>query len=202
MRFNRLFIVALVLFTSSIVWAGGAKNLQQIILKRNAGGGGPPPGTLLVGDNTAYSTATIYASPDIVYSHESGVTGTTAVASGELVKGYCYIDNWWDCGAGEFFKMIVYLESDGSLIAESAGVECTTVSAGWIEFTFSSGSITSGTAYHLTVMTDDSIKIFHNGDASSILADNSGSYASPPDPVIAPSNSAVGGKLGGMYVTN
>lgn len=161
---------------------------------------GLPAGTLLVGDDIQYSTAEHSAGGDDFVSGY-GTAGKVAVASADIAKGHVWLSSWWACGAGEYIKMIVYQVSDGSLVAESTALECGTQSVtSMIEFDFTSGSIVSGTAYHLGIIPQETVKLMHNNDGTAIVTDTTGTLTTPNDPIAV--GTIIRGLMGGMYVTN
>lgn len=169
---------------------------QSTIFVQTTGGGSPPGGTLLVGSDTALSGTSTKLVGGYAYSF-NGTDGWSAVASGDIAKGYFYINGWWGCGSGEYVKMLVY-NSSLNLHAQSATVECGTQSAGWIEFTFSSGSITSGQTYHLAFIADDYLDLMDNSTSDQIYQD-AGTVASPPSALATGYNI---GRVGYAYLEN
>lgn len=193
---KRIILAILLLTIPSMCFAFGGKMTGQTVASS-----GTPSGTTLVGSDSNYSSGTNRVlNGGTIYSHVDKDSGETAAAGGTLAKGYAYISSWWDCASGDYVKMAVYKNSDGSLVGSSASVECTG-STDPVEFTFSSGVIVSGTAYDLTVIADDAIAMKTNGDADVVGLDDSGTVSSPPSPSSL-EDSVWTGKLGGMYVTN
>jgi len=180
---------------SAEVPAGAAiTNLEY----HDASGGG---GALLVGDDTEYSDDVITVAGGIAVGYNDN-GGIAAVLSGNIAKGYISVNSWWDCTTGEYVKMLVYNAVTKALVAESAAVECTTQTApGFIEFTFMSGSIASGTSYILAGIADDYIRYNSSSATSDVTQDSTGTVASPPDPIGTNVYSGYG-LTGGMYVTN
>ena len=153
-------------------------------------------GTLLVGFDTAHTGTTTNIGGNGAYGVN---TDMTAEASGNIVKGYAYINSWWALGEGEYIKMLVYSAGDDDeLIAVSADVEGASQTVpGWVEFTFSTGTIVESQDYHIGVIVQDFVQFRTESRVS--LRSGSGTYASPPASVPGGGGNS---DVGPFYLTN
>jgi hypothetical protein len=110
--------------------------------------------TYLIGDPNAEVSATdIMLNPDTVYA-----SSKTALASGGLTKGYLYVkDKMGITASDEYVRLVVYdTDATRDLVAQSNLVSGDTISNGaWLEFTFSSGSLTANESYYVGFIASD-----------------------------------------------
>lgn len=139
-RLSILLLTIMLLVGPGTSWADG---LMINSYKYVSSGSGS---VLLCGNNSVQTMDTQYAQ-DPGY-----VCGCrwTAVATGTAAKGYCRLQG--SSGSGNA-KMIIANGTTGAIIAVSSAAAYTT-SAALIEFTFSSGSIVSGTQYIIAYIAD------------------------------------------------
>ena len=130
----------IMLLIGSVCWADG---LMINSYRYVASGGGS---VLLCGNDSVQTMDTQYAQDPGYFVG----CRWTAVASGTAAKGYCRMQG---SAASGNAKMIIANGSTGAIIAVSSAAAYTT-SAALVEFTFSSGSITSGTQYLIGYIAD------------------------------------------------
>jgi len=159
---------------------------------------GAPSETILAGTDSEYSSGNAQLNPDALWGHNDVSVGVTAVSSGTIAYGYVYTSALNGGGLGQNAKMVISQVSDGEIVGISDAFDCYRP-VGLFKIPFSSGSVTSSTAYNISIVSDATITLPHNGDASSILYDASGSYASIPDPVGSGTTSK-GGMVGSMWI--
>jgi len=93
--------------------------------------------------------------------------------------------------------------SSAKALVGSAAITSFTDEA-WNEFTFTGGpTITSGQVYYLGMVSESwsGVDIYYNVTAFGLINDDSGTYASPPDPLDV-AGDANYQTIGGMYITN
>ena len=158
-------------------------------VKGYAGGGGG--GTLLVGTDTL--TASNYDAADSSQGVHYDVF--TAAATGNIAKGYAALQGAYD---PQNCKLVVF-GSTGTLLATSSAATVPTT-VGDVEFSFSSGSITSGQTYYLGTTCDGYVNRGNDNTAWS-SGHAAYTYASPGNITSPDATSSARGSLR-IWVTN
>lgn len=154
--------------------------VSRLLNMRTAGSSGVAPGTLLLGDNTAFTGIEALGGANSAWWSQNATdrdnSGQVAVATGSAATAYVRVQAW--DGSGENLKVCVWSTS-GTLLAVSDVISMAG-GTGLRSATFASPpSIVSGTKYRLGLVLDGYVSIHAGSSPYYAWGDDANNYATP-----------------------